>query len=406
MKEEKLRARWKRLDARIQAWWDEDLHSAGEDDVRNDPMGTLLFLPHPYSSAAGKNAAFPEMYCWDTYFINLGLLKHGRLDIVRHHILNQLFQVERYGFVPNGNRSFYLTRSQPPMLGDSVHCYLEASNDLELAERAYQPLITEYDTFWNTAPRRTTTGLATNSDSGDPNRRPELAAEAETGRDFTAIYGGDVRRCVPLHINSALVRYAEGIADVARRLGRPADCEYWKQCAEERARKMRSLCWSEQWSSYVQYDWTTQTQLPYLSLCAFWVMWAGVATPDQARQLVGGLDRFLRPHGLSFTDQVYASPHPEYDWLQWGAPSGWPPEQMIVVEALDRYGFHQQAREVAIRYLAAQLSLYDQTGQLWEKLNVNTGDTELPHERYEVPPFHGWSSASIAVLGARVFGPE
>ncbi len=112
---DELRFRWERLDNSIGSWWDGDLHRATEEEVLNDPQKTLIFLPFPYSTAGGSEAAFPEMYGWDTQFINLGLLAHDRADIVRNNILDQLSMIDRFGMVLNGNRTFYLTRGQPPL---------------------------------------------------------------------------------------------------------------------------------------------------------------------------------------------------------------------------------------------------------------------------------------------------
>ncbi len=95
-----LHAQWQTLDSLIASWWEGDLQTAREEDLRKDSSGTLLFLPHPYSSAGGSEAIFPEMYAWDTHFINLALLEHGRYDLVLNHILNYLFEIERYGFMP------------------------------------------------------------------------------------------------------------------------------------------------------------------------------------------------------------------------------------------------------------------------------------------------------------------
>ena len=398
-----LYSQWRTLDQQIRQWWDHDLHEASEAEVLADKSQTLLFLPHPYSSASGSHSAFPEMYGWDTFFINLGLLAHDRFDLVRGHILNQVHLIEEYGFVPNGNRSYYLTRSQPPMLAEGVWRYVQATQDLELARLAIPALEREYHQFWDMPPRKTPTGLATHFDCGDPRRREALAAEAESGRDFTAIYGGDVRRCVPLHTNAALIKAARAISQLYEQLGECSSVDHWNHLARERAQRLRKLCWSEEESTFLQYDWVQKQPLPYRSTCAFWVLWAEAASTDQAEKVVHQLDQFLQVAGLSFTDQPYDSPHSEYDWLQWGYPSGWPPEQIIAMEALDLYGYHQEAEEVAKRYLQAQINLHTKTGELWEKLNVLTGGLDLPTERYAIPPFHGWSSASVAVLGRRVF---
>ena len=91
----------------------------------------------PYMSAGGSEAAFPEMYCWDIPFINRALLLHGRQDIVRHHLLNHLFLIDRYGFVLTGNRTYYLTRSQTPLLADAVVRYVRHTGDRDMLLRAY-----------------------------------------------------------------------------------------------------------------------------------------------------------------------------------------------------------------------------------------------------------------------------
>ena len=399
-----LETRWQALDERIRGFWDEDLHRAGEREVADDPDGTLLFLPFPYSTAGGSEAAFPEMYCWDTFFINLGLLAHGRADIVRGHVDNQLYQVMRHGFVPNGNRTFYLTRSQTPLLGPSVERYAAASGDRARLAAAFPLLAREYVEYWCAPHHTTPSGLATCRDAGDPQRRPELAAEAEAGLDFTAIFGGDVRRCAPLQVNCALVRYARAIAAAAAAAGRDGEVGRWEAEAEARAEKVRELCWDEAVGFFFEFDHERGARLPYWSLCAYWTLWAGVATPEQARRMTGHLVRFETPHGLAFTPEAYPSPHPEYGWVQWGHPCGWPPAHLVVVEGLDACGFAEDARRIAEKFLRLQVETYERTGQLWEKYNVVDGSLDFPLERYLVPPMHGWSSASVAVLGRRAFG--
>jgi alpha,alpha-trehalase len=391
------------LDEHVRGWWNQDLHRAGESEVRNDPDGTLLFLPYPYSTAAGSEAAFPEMYCWDTFFINLGLLAHGRTDIVRHHILNQLFQVQRHGFVPNGNRTFYLTRSQVPLLGESVRRYVEATGDWEMASRALPLLETEYMGYWSSPPHHTAEGLATCTDSGDPRRRPELAAEAEAGLDFTAIFGGRADHCVPIHVNCTLVRYARALAWISSGLGLRRESSAWTKLADARAERVLQFCWDERSAFFLEYDRVRGERLPFWSLCAYWTLWAGIASERQARALVEHLQRFEKPHGLSFTPEPYPSPHPEYDWVQWNYPSGWPPLHMVVVEGLDRYGYIKEAVGIASRFLRLQIEIFERTGHLWEKYNVVDGSLSFPRERYDVPSVHGWSSASVAMLGRRAF---
>ncbi|MBK7257235.1 MAG: hypothetical protein IPI01_05410 [Ignavibacteriae bacterium] len=420
-----LKDRWQRADALIRTWWDADLRRAGEDEVRDPRCNqvwfvddehrareqkgaaadafTLLYLPFPYVSAGGSEAAFPEMYCWDIPFINRALLLHGRPEIVRHHLLNHLFLIDRYGFVLTGNRTYYLTRSQTPLLADAVVRYVRHTGDRDMLLRSYPSLRHEYECYWTAPPHLTATGLSTNVDAGDTRLRAELAAEAES-LDFTPIYDGDIRQCVPLQLNCALVRYEESLAWIAQQIGRPDEEQMWLGRADKRKGLIRQYCWDRAVGFFFEYSMTRAGRLPFWSLAGFWAMWAGVATREDALAMAPHLRRFAFPFGLTETDCAYASPHPEFTWLQWGYPSAWPPSQMIVVEALDRYGLHAEAEEVAGAYVRCQLEEFDRTGKFWEKYNGVEGSSRLPRERTPCVPMHGWSTASVVWLGHRLFG--
>jgi len=398
-----LQKQWLELDNRIRTWWEGDLRSAQELDIIRDDQRTLLFLPFPYSSAGGSESVFPEMYGWDTFFINLGMLAHGLYDQVRNHIYNQLFMIERYGKVLNGNRTYYLTRSQTPLLAESVRRYATARPDPELLMMAYPLLKREYLEYWNSLHHFTPIGLSTNRDQGDIGLRPELASEAETGLDFCALFGGDIRECAPLLTNCALVKYAQTLGWIAAVLGWDSQAVEWQQEAERRAALIREYCWDEQEGFFFEYNYVRKEPIKVRSLCAYWTLWAGVATPIQAERVAAQLWRFEHTHGLSFTDQVYPSPHPEFIWLQWGYPSGWPPMHIITVEGLDAAGFSEDAERVARKFLALQMAQYAETGKLWEKYNIVDGNLKFPMERYSLPPLHGWSSAAVTVLGRRLF---
>ncbi|NIA30508.1 MAG: hypothetical protein GWP06_11430 [Actinobacteria bacterium] len=426
---------WQKLDAQIRSWWDDDIRKAGEEQVCDPNLNkiwyadeehrrveeqegeqnakTLLFLPFPYLSGGGSESAFPEMYCWDIYFINLALAAHGRFDLIKNHILNQLFSIERFGMVLNGNRTYYLTRSQTPLHPASIELYFKHHRDRDLLARAYPLLKKEYNEYWQADHHQTPTGLATNRDIAGlkttvPDAhvagrlRPELAAEAEV-LDFTSIFAGDVRKCVPLQTNCALVRYAKILAWMAAEIGWEDEAGQWQNEAERRANKIRELCWSEEEGFFFEYQFEKQEKLPYWSLAAYWTMWAGVASEEQAAGLVENLHRFEYPFGLTQTAKVYNSPHKEFAALQWDYPSGWPPMQIMVADSLAAYGYYQEANRIANAFLQLQIRAYNETGNLWEKYNVVDGNTSLPRERYDPVPLHGWSSASAVLLGRRIF---
>lgn len=404
-----LRDRWKTIDDKVRTWWEQDRATAtavGADTKRDN---TLLSLPHPYITAGGSSTAyFAEMYGWDTNFINLGLLAHGETKQVRHHIQNQLHLIQEHGMVLNGNRTHFLTRSQPPLLADSVDRYLQAVPDDEEIRAAALDLIgREFRQYWKADHHSTPTGLTTNRDLGDPNLRAELAAEAETGLDFTAQFGGDVRRCVPLVTNCALVRTAEVLSQLAGTLGRGAEAEEWHVEAEHRSSLIRKLCWDEAEGFFLEYDWVRRARLPLRTLSAYLTMMAGIATPEQAQVLIDRLALFRRVNGvLAATSEPFPSPHPEWLALQWHDPAVWPPLQITTVEGLRRYGFHAEARSLARAFVALQVEVFEQTDQLWEKYNGRTGDQHTPIERYPSVPMHGWSAAACAHLGRIAFDEE
>jgi len=433
-----LEKQWFALDQEIRKWWEDDLGRANEKEIRDPELnkiwysdeehkkqesreseeneGTLLYLPFPYVSAGGSEGSFPEMYCWDVYFTNLALAAHSRYDIIKYHILNHLFMIERYGMVLNGNRNYYLGRSQTPIHHLSVKLYFEHTQDRDMVARAYPVLKKEYTEYWMARHHTTPTGLATNRDLSDPacpeehyrleqhgdRLRPELAAEAES-LDFTAIYNGDIRKCNPLMTNCALTLYAKTLSWMAGEIGWQQEAESWQQEAERRAEKIRELCWNEEKGFFFEYQFEEEKQLPFWSLSGYWAMWAGVATKEQATKMVKNLARFEQHYGLPQTDRAYPSPHPEFNALQWDYPNSWPPSQIVVVNALEAYGYNDEALRLAHKYVSLQVNVYQETGRLWERYNAVDGNIDLPRERYSVVPMHGWSSASAVYLGRKIF---
>jgi alpha,alpha-trehalase len=419
-----LKACWQKLDNAMRGWWDGDLMRADEEAIRKDahpsvttpsgtqvpwshsPPSTLLFLPFPYSSGGGSVGSFPEMYGWDTHFINLGLFAHGRLDIVRWNILDQLFMIERFGKVLNGNRTFYETRSQPPLIGWSIEKYLAVRKaDDELALLAYPNLEREYRGYWNGPGHLTPIGLSTCRDGGKgSDRSQELASEAETGLDYTPIFGGEIRHCVPIHVNCALVRQAQELSSLGERFGWSEKASRWRREADTRAELINRYCWDEREGFYFEYDYVRKIRLPYYSLNAYWPLWIGIASKVQARRVMEHPHLFDEPYGLSFTDRTYRGVHSEFKALEWAYPECWPQQQVVVGQALERYGYRDQAREISRRYMANVVATWEKTGLTWERYNAVLGGHNVPIERDPPQPLHGFSSASSVVVGRIAFG--
>jgi alpha,alpha-trehalase len=160
-----------------------EIHRLGEISSSNiDPPG-LLYLPNKYVVPGGR---FNEMYGWDSYFIVRGLLRAGRVELARGMVDNFFFEIEHYGAMLNANRTYYLTRSQPPFLSSMFVDVYEATrkqpgakDDKPWLERAYTDLSKDYEMWTNDPHLAGDTGLSRYYDFGDG--PPPEAVKDETG---------------------------------------------------------------------------------------------------------------------------------------------------------------------------------------------------------------------------------
>jgi alpha,alpha-trehalase len=197
--------------------------------------------------------------------------------------------------------------------------------------------------------------------------------------------------------------YAQVMAKLADRLGWHDKSENWKKEASLRTERINQYCWDDKLGCYFEYDYVQKKRLPCYSLNTYWPLWAGIASESQAKSVVSHLDKFDHPHGLTFTDKTYPNPYPEFQANEWAYPEAWPPQQIVVGMALQRYGFHDKAREVSRRYITNVIDTWEQTGHLWERYNGVDGGHLVPLERKEPQPLHGFTSASVVVVGRIAF---
>ena len=145
------------------------IHQLGEINTATIQQHGLLYLPNKYVVPGGR---FNEMYGWDSYFIIVGLLRDGRIDLAKGMVENFFFEIEHYGALLNANRTYYLTRSQPPFLSSMVLAVHEAEKqagqaDTRWLERAYPYLEKDYSTWTREEQLAGSTGLARYYDFGE-----------------------------------------------------------------------------------------------------------------------------------------------------------------------------------------------------------------------------------------------
>lgn len=417
----------------------------GDFDPTTLPRQGLLYVPHPYVVPGGF---FNEMYGWDSYFIVLGLVTDGRGRLARHMVDNMLFEVQHYGAVLNANRSYYLTRSQPPFLAEMIREVLDAPGafaDREEADawlaQAWPLAVRDFAVWSQPEHRAGDTGLARYFDYGQgpvlemrdadyltgvidwllehPQRDPgfliaasEQPDAAETmalktascdttqssvcakawsrGHRLTADfyrgdramresgfdvnfhfgpYAGATHHYAPVCLNSLLYRYQTTLAALATRLGKPKIAAQQQQAAQARKAAMDKYLWNAAHHRYQDYDFITgkSNDTPYIT--AFYPLWAGAASAQQAAAMREQLQHFERKGGLAMSDDASGA--------QWDAPYGWAPTNWLAIDGLARYGFHDDARRLAGKFTTTIDRALAHDGTVREKYNMDTGDATV-----------------------------
>ena len=386
-----------------------EIRTLPEDPARLRDQG-LLYLPRPYVVPGGR---FNEMYGWDSYFIELGLLRDNDVDLAKDMADNFLYEIRNYGKILNANRTYYLTRSQPPFLTQMVLGVYERTHDRKWLADAV-PAIEDYYRFWTGEPHITTgTGLSRYYDLGDGPAPESVAAERdaqglthydrvkeyyrthnvtayeagefydrkrdlltmlfykgdrsmrESGFDPSNRFGPfsvDIIHYDPVCLNSLLYLMETQTAEILDILGRKAEAGTWRKRAAGRAAQINRLMRDAQDGLYEDYNFAHKTLRHYPFLTTFYPLWAGIATREQAAKVERNLAQFERPGGLATS--TYDSGN------QWDLPFGWAPLQMIAVEGLRRYGYNADADRVSEEFLSLVRQEYRKVGFIVEKYNV------------------------------------
>jgi len=387
----------------IESRWQKTIRFKPED------KGSLLGLPYPYTVPCQTDLSMQIFFYWDTYFTNVGLSRHDLLKQAKNNADNLLFLVEKYGYIPNGNRTFFLNRSQSPYLSLVIREVFENLNDLHWLQSAFNIWKKEYS-FWMEK-RITPIGLNRHFHHADddglvefwedvkgrltfkPKNQQEIfqisnhyLAEAETGWDFTPRFETRCADFIPVDLNSLLYMNEINAAYFSELL-RNDEQDLWLQRAEKRKRLINHYCWNEKIGLYYDYDFINHRYSQIASLATFLPLWANIASSDQAESVLKNLNRFEYDFGVTSCENsnqtiVY----------QWDFPNGWPPLFYITIAGLKNCGFIEQAKRIAEKYLKVVIKNFKHTGDLWEKYNVVDGSIQVKNE-YEMPAMMGWTAA-------------
>ena len=359
---------------------------------------TLIDLPHPYLVPAfeeGHEFDFNELYYWDSYFMVQGLLDEEHKKLVLG-ILDNLFSLyERFKIIPNGSRTYLMGRSNPPFLSSFIlDVYKTYNLDKAWLKKAIKIAQSEYRTVWlgkvKPNARLVYDGL---SRYYDINYLQDLA-EAESGWDLTPRFNRHCLNYLPVDLNCLLYKYEKDFAYVERLLGNEQGAVKWEQVSHQRRMSINHLMWSDLRGLYYDYNYVKKSRGAVSSLAAYYPMWAGVASEKQAARLVKSLRKFEKRGGLATTDapqvgQLVPGAVP----TQWAYPNGWAPLHFIVVKGLQRYGYHEDARRIALKWLRTNLDWFNKHGVFLEKYNVAQPGKPPAKGLYPSQTGFGWTNS-------------
>lgn len=359
---------------------------------------SLIGLPKPYVVPAyeeGHEFDFNELYYWDSYFIVQGLLDEQHKELVLGILEDLLSLFKRFRIIPNASRTYLMGRSHPPFLSsliiDIYHAY---KLDKQWLGEAMAVAEEEYNTVWmgteKPHARRIHAGL---SRYYDINYLNDLA-EAESGWDLTPRFGRHCLDFLPVDLNALLFKYEADFAYVQKLLGDDTKASEWDQKANSRKEMMDGLMWSNLRNFYYDYNYVKKQRSNVDSLAAYSTMWAGLVDERKATRLVGALRKFENRGGLAATDTVMLGQFvPGSLPTQWAYPNGWAPLHFIVVKGLQRYGYHDDARRIALKWLKTNLDWFNAHGVFLEKYNVVQPSKPPLKGVYPSQTGFGWTNA-------------
>ncbi len=373
-----------------------------------DDKDTLIGLPRPYIVPT-CSIAFQEMYYWDTYFTCKGLILSGMTDMAKCCADNMAFMINKYGFMPNGNRTYFLTRSQPPYFCMLVKAVYDETKDIKWLGKMYKAIEKEYD-FWQTE-RNCPIGLnhygSAESDEESGRKLYErigdrlsfqknitdydgyadfaenIIAECESGWDFGSRFNLKCKCFVPADLNSNLYLYEKLMSGFSLILKNGHE-DKWKKRAEQRKELMNKYLWNGDFFS--DYNYVENHMSEVFSAAAFHPLWAQIADNEQAQSTYLHLNRIEREHGIAACEKTENA-----GVFQWAYPNAWAPLQYIVIFGLDNYGYIDDALRISDKYVSAVNSIFNETNNLWEKYNAVDGSINVVNE-YDMPDMLGWTA--------------
>ena len=406
-------------------------------DKASNKWDSLLPLPKPYVVPGGR---FREVYYWDSYFTMLGLAKSDHWDKISDMVDNFAYEIDTFGHIPNGNRSYYLSRSQPPFF--SLMVELLATHDSD-ALKKYRPQMEKEYAYWMDGVDALQPGQANkrvvklddgavlnrywddrdtprpeswlddvNTAKSNPNRPAteiyrDLRSAAASGWDFSSRWMDDPQKLgtirttsiVPVDLNALMFKMEKLLARASQESGDAASASKYETLATARQKAIESHLWNDKEGWYADYDLKSKKVRNQLTAAALFPLYVKAAAQDRAEKVAAATSsRLLKPGGIATTTVNSGQ--------QWDAPNGWAPLQWVAAEGLQNYGQEKVSMDVTWRFLKNVQHTYDREKKLVEKYDVSTTGTGGGGGEYPLQDGFGWSNGVTLKMLDRVCPKE
>ena len=394
------------------------------------PGSSLIPLPHPYIVPGGR---FGEIYYWDSYFTMLGLQAAGRKDMIQDMVDNFSFLIKTIGFIPNGNRTYFLGRSQPPFyslmvsllaedLGEEIlvkylpwlereyNFWMDGHEDLTADNPAQLRVVRIEDgvflnRYWDNRPVpreeswREDVELAHKSKREATQLYRDLRAGCESGWDFSTRWFRDGRslatirttEILPVDLNALLYHHEQTLVRAHKLAGNENERRFFEKRATTRMAALSDLCWDARQGYFMDVDFIQKQRTGIPSLATMFPLFFKMANGEQAYRTANFVEQhLLRPGGVVTT--------PNRSGQQWDAPNGWAPLQWVTIAGLRNYGFDLPAEMIRSRWIDLNQRVYRNTGKMMEKYNVEDLSLSAGGGEYPVQDGFGWSNGVLLRL--------
>ncbi len=394
---------------------------------------SLLALPHPYIVPGGR---FREIYYWDSYFTMLGLKETEDIQTMHNMLDNFKYLINTYGHIPNGNRSYYLSRSQPPFFSLMVEL-LAKTEEMEVyklyvaaMEKEYNYWMNGYTTVKNGTAFKKLVRLADGSilnrycdelsiprqeswaddvETAAKSKRDKkvvynnLRSAAESGWDFSSRWLADENNLstiqttdiIPIDLNCLLYNTERQLADFYERYDDNKKRGFYNTRAVKRYNAIQKHCLNMKERIYYDYNWKQKKQTGKFTPASFFPIWLMASHPESnemyGKAAAEKLKTLLLKEGGILTTPVSNK-------QQWDAPNGWAPLQWVVITALEKSNQSELAKDIAYRWIKLNNDVYQRTGKLMEKYNVADTKLEAGGGEYPGQDGFGWTNGVLLAL--------